>query len=187
MPWGCIGLLLHSRDVLPVLASLSGLWQARELDVTTALARDLPITIATLEDLIVRPGQSFLQLPAFISEIETGGHVVRTQAGGDEAWLETYRKKWLRSLVDHLQAYFPNMPLMLAVYTLLNPHATPQVSQRSVYELLHGGSRQVCDHFASRAATKMQLSRFVGRVASLEIDAQIKTPKRNESKARLDV
>jgi hypothetical protein len=139
--------LLQSRDVLPVLASLSGLWQARELDVT-ALARDLPITIATLQDLIERPGPNFLQLTDFIAKVEEGGHTVRVEAGRNEAWLEQHRKKWLRSLVDHLNMYFPNMPLMLAVYNLLNPQAVP--TKCSSDEFMNHGMGDlalVCAHF----------------------------------------
>ena len=174
-----VGWLLHSCDVLPVLASLSGLWQARELDVS-ALARDLPITIATLEDLIVRPGQSFLQLPAFISEIETGGHVVRTR---DEAWLETHRKKWLRSLVDHLKAYFPNMPLMLAAYNLLNPHAALPKSASD--EFMNYGMEDlatICDHFCVSRGDQDAVIDKQDLLASLEIDAQI--PQRQEDLGR---
>ena len=141
-----VGWLLLSRDILPVLAGLSALWQSQELDVS-ALERDLPGVLKTLDDFVDHPGHNFLQLEDFIAACEAGGHVIRRESGRNETWLQKYRTRWLASLRDHLRMYFPHVPLMAAVYRLLNHRLIPpKVQNRTVQS----------DQFATHADSELE-------------------------------
>ena len=106
------------------MASLSALWQQQELDVG-ALERDLPSVLNTLEDMIDHAGASYLQLDEFVQKIERAGHTVRRQGGRGAEWMEKHRRLWLRSICDHLRMYFPHVPLMAAVFRVLNHRLVP--------------------------------------------------------------
>jgi len=131
------GWLLASRDVIPILANLSGLWQSRDLDMC-ALEEQLPVAMQTLEDMRNDFGRNFKMLPQLKDECKEAGHDLRVQGGRDEVWLEASIKKWLRSLCDHLRMYFPNMPLMSALYRLLNYKLVPSRTKRPEVYRLHG-------------------------------------------------
>ena len=131
------GWLLASRDILPVLASLSGLWQGQELDMC-ALEQQLPVTIATLELMRTDVGRHFSQLDAFAQECKDAGHPLRVEGGRDQAWLERNVRRWLRSICDLLKMYFPNMPLMSALYRVLNPRLIPQRRPDPEHERKYG-------------------------------------------------
>ena len=77
-------------------------------------------------------------LPELMDECKEAGHDLRVQGGRDEVWLEASIKKWLRSLCDHLRMYFPNMPLMSALYRLLNYKLVPSRTKRPEVYRLHG-------------------------------------------------
>ena len=78
----------------------------------TALERDLPVTIVTLEEFIDTPGHS--KLDAFVECKE--GQLCDER--GDETRRNKQRRLWLREMVDQLRNYFPNVPLMAPIYSL---------------------------------------------------------------------
>jgi hypothetical protein len=97
---------------------LSCSWQGQDVDMC-ALEQQLPVAIETLELMRTGFGLHFLQLVAFAQKCQDAGQPLRVESGRNQVWLERNVKQWLRSICDLLKMYFPNMPLMPALYRAL--------------------------------------------------------------------
>eukprot|EP00733_Pompholyxophrys_punicea_P000131 Pompholyxophrys_punicea_v1_NODE_20_length_5743_cov_10.121371.p1 type:complete len:229 gc:universal NODE_20_length_5743_cov_10.121371:4793-5479(+) len=110
-----IGFLLVMRDVLPLAAKLSKIFQGQDCDLSV-LHSLLPAFLEEIGSQIDTAGINFSTLENLVVQIESEGLHVRRSPGRNNSWLESTRKKDLASLRDQLNNQFPKF--------LSLPHST---------------------------------------------------------------
>ena len=100
-------------DVLPPLAGLSRAFQKKDIDFT--VVKPLVVgTKATIEALLLTPGEFFQSLSDKLSDLEEYGVQQPSDSMIDSFKHDVY-EKYLRTLSEHIPARFPDLSLFLRV------------------------------------------------------------------------
>lgn len=177
-----IASLLLQRDNLPSLARFNLLFQDQNTD-WSLLEIELPVLLEFIENQIEHPGPHYAQSNDFIANVELEGLTVRSVAGRGHDWLETNRVQYLKALKEHMTARFPNVPLLTALFCLLNPHAYP-ADDNSLSDFGWSSLDVVLDHYGKAEggvlnirktkdewpAVRKWLHRFRGKKSKVAVD-----------------
>ena len=119
-----VAFLLIARDVLPIVAHLSGSWQSNNTDFAV-VAQTLQASCVSLEKQISKPGRQSRSQDNTVAALSAKGFDIKSTPGRTAKWLEDSRRKWIRALIDNLRARLPNPRLLIAFMALLNPQQYP--------------------------------------------------------------
>ena len=119
-----VAVTLLMRDVLPIVTTLSKKFQSADADMTV-IETDLADVLSQISHLRQNPGHNVRTLQARITDLESKGCHLKFSRFRDAGWFATLQSTFLNSIHAHLHSMFPNMPVMSALYRLLNAKAYP--------------------------------------------------------------
>ena len=152
--------LCLTRDVLPIMATLSRHMQARNIDFTV-LEVEIPNAIAQIEGQIAAPGSCWLGREEKIASVErelnekvNRGHPSRT-----DRWMESWRKKWLLKVVSNMRQRFPMVPKLAALTAVLEGDrfpGGPDADSDEICEAMEAHLELISDHFSQQFPADLQ-------------------------------
>ena len=104
-------------DVLPPLAQLSRAFQTKDIDFS--MVRSLvAATIATIHTLKDHPGEHFHSLPEVLKNLQQF-NVSNPSSEQRESYVEKIYKKYMPTLLQHLENRFPDVKVIEASQSLM--------------------------------------------------------------------
>lgn len=83
----------------------------------------LDACVSEITAMLETPGTNFARRELLVSLVEKAGFDVRRTSKRDDAWILRCSRVWLRALLANLEARFPKIPLLCALFHLFNVRA----------------------------------------------------------------
>jgi hypothetical protein len=159
--------LYMMSDILPPLANLSRAFQRKDVDFTV-IKPLVQATKATIDSLLVTPGEHFSSLANVLPELRSSG-INQPSAYEVDQFRKNVYEKYLHVLSDHITGRFPDITL-LDGFRIFDPIDMPQ---DLLLHATHGfDSLQILtDHYGPHSivnpeASRVELKTFNSIVAS---------------------